>query len=75
MGRANRDILSNIFSRISSLGSPRKLSHGLNKNIEEISPGIKCWPSFFFCCCFLKCAEVCPGVSQMDRKLTVFTWI
>lgn len=48
MGRANRDMLSNIFSRISSLGSPRKLSHGLNKNIEEISPGIKCWPSFFF---------------------------
>lgn len=47
MGRANRDMLSNIFSRISSLGSPRKLSHGLNKNIEEISPGIKCWPSFF----------------------------
>lgn len=49
MGRANRDMLSNSrISRISSLGSPRKLSHGLNKNIEEISPGIKCWPSFFF---------------------------
>lgn len=46
MVRANRDMLSNIFSRISSLGSLRKLSHGLNKNIVEISPGIKCWPRF-----------------------------
>lgn len=52
MGRANRDMLSN--SRISSLGSPRKLSHGLNKNIEEISPGIKCWPSFFLLLLFFK---------------------